>query len=64
MVAGRVPFINLTTGTDAEGRLPIREVVQGPRVDSDTGVRSLEILLASNGYSDVTIRASSIPLRF
>lgn len=58
-----VTYISLTIGTDGEGRLPIREVVQGPRVDSDTGVRSPEVLLASNGYSDVTIRASSIPLR-
>lgn len=58
-----VPYINLTMGVDEEGRLPIIEVVQGPRVDSDTGVRSLELLLASNGYPDAAITASSIPLR-
>jgi hypothetical protein len=58
-----VPYINLNVGTDPAGKLPIREVVQGPRVDSDTGVRSLELLLAGNGYPDVAITASSIPLR-
>jgi hypothetical protein len=58
-----VPYINLKVGTDPEGKLPIREVVQGPRVDSDTGVRSLELLLAGNGYPDVAVTASAIPLR-
>ena len=58
-----VPYIGLNIGTDSERRLPIREVVQGPRVDGDTGVRSLEFLLASTGYSDVAITASTIPLR-
>jgi hypothetical protein len=58
-----VPYINLRIGTDPEGKLPITEVVRGPRVDSDTAVRSLELLLASNGYPDVAITASSIPLR-
>ncbi len=58
-----VPYINLEMGTDPEGRLPIREIVQGPSVDTDTALRSLGLLLASNGYSDVDITVSSVPLR-
>lgn len=58
-----VPYVNLPMGTDPDGRLPIREVVLGPRVDTDTAVRSLELLLASNGYPDVDITVSSVPLR-
>lgn len=58
-----VPYVNLEMGTDPDGRLPIREIVQGPSVDTETAVRSLELLLASNGYSDVDITVSSVPLR-
>ncbi len=58
-----VPYVTLAMGADPDGRLPIREIVQGPRLDNETGVRSLELLLASNGYSDVEITVSSVPLR-
>jgi Protein of unknown function (DUF2971) len=58
-----VPYVNLAIGTGPEGGLPIREIVVGPRVDTDTAVRSLELLLASSGYSDVDITLSSVPLR-
>lgn len=58
-----VPYVSLAMGTDPDGRLPIREIIQGPRVDKETAVRSLELLMASNGYSDVTITVSSVPLR-
>ncbi|MEE9205724.1 MAG: DUF2971 domain-containing protein [Acidimicrobiia bacterium] len=58
-----VPYVSLEMGTDPGGRLPIREIVQGPRVDPDTAIRSLELLLASTGYSDVDITVSSVPLR-
>ncbi|MEE8407757.1 MAG: DUF2971 domain-containing protein [Acidimicrobiia bacterium] len=58
-----VPYVTLAMGTDPDGRLPIREIVQGPRLDNETGVRSLELLMASNGYSDVKITVSSVPLR-
>jgi hypothetical protein len=58
-----VPYVSLEMGTEPDGRLPIREIVQGPRLDTDTAVRSLELLLASNGYSDVDITVSSVPLR-
>jgi hypothetical protein len=58
-----VPYVSLAMGTDPDGRLPIREIVQGPRVDNETAVRSLELLLVSNGYSDVRITVSSVPLR-
>ena len=58
-----VPYVSLAMGTEPDGRPPIREIVQGPRLDNETGVRSLELLLASNGYSDVEITVSSVPLR-
>jgi Protein of unknown function (DUF2971) len=58
-----VPYVTLAIGTDPDARLPIREIVQGPRLDNETGVGSLELLMASNGYSDVKITVSSVPLR-
>ena len=58
-----VPYVSLEMGTDPDGKLPIREIVQGPTVDTDTAVRSLELLLVSNGYADVGITVSSVPLR-
>ncbi len=58
-----MPYISLAMGTDPEGRLPIRRIVQGPRVNSDIATRSLESLLTANGYSDVDITVSSVPLR-
>lgn len=58
-----MPFISLEMGTDPDATLPIRQVVLGPTVDAETAIKSLELLLASNRYSDVDIRVSSVPLR-
>ena len=58
-----MPYISLAMGTDPEGRLPIRHIVQGPRINSDLAAKSLELLLTANGYSDVDIAVSSVPLR-
>ena len=58
-----MPYISLAMGTDPDGQLPIRQIVQGPRVSSDTAARSLEMLLSSSGYSDAEIIVSSVPLR-
>ncbi len=58
-----VPYVSLAMGTDPGGRLPIRRIVQGPTVDTETALRSLELLLASTGYPHVDITVSSVPLR-
>jgi hypothetical protein len=58
-----VPYITLAIGNDAHGRLPIREIVLGPRADNETAARSVELLLANHNYSDVAITTSSVPLR-
>lgn len=58
-----VPFVTLAMGTDTGGRLPIRRIVQGPAVEPETSARSLELLLASNGYADVDVELSTVPLR-
>ncbi len=58
-----VPYMSLAVGTSPDGTLPIRQIILGPTVHSETAMRSLELLLASNGYSDVDIRVSSVPLR-
>ncbi len=58
-----VPFVSLEMDTDPDGTLPIRQVILGPTVDAETAMQSLELLLASNRYSDVDIRVSSVPLR-
>jgi hypothetical protein len=58
-----MPYISLPMGTGPDGRLPIRHIVQGPRINTDIAVRSLDLLLTANGYSDVDITVSSVPLR-
>jgi hypothetical protein len=58
-----VPYVNLEMGTADEEALPIREVVLGPSVDAETARKSLEMLPASNGYSEVELRVSSVPFR-
>jgi hypothetical protein len=58
-----VPYVALAIGNDTQGRLPIREIVLGPRPDSGTAARSVELLLANHDYSDVEITTSSVPLR-
>jgi hypothetical protein len=45
-----VPYVTLAMG-------------QGPGLDNETGVRAVELLLASTGYSDVEITISAVPLR-
>jgi hypothetical protein len=58
-----VPYVTLAVGNDTDGKLPIREIVVGPRADSETAVRSIELLLAKHCYSGVEITTSSVPLR-
>ena len=58
-----VPYVTLAIGSDTDGRLPIREIVLGPRADSETAARSVELLLAKHGYSGVEVSTSSVPLR-
>jgi hypothetical protein len=58
-----VPYVALAIGNDTDGRLPIREIVLGPRADGETAVRSVELLLANHGYTGVEITTSSVPLR-
>jgi hypothetical protein len=58
-----IPYVDLEMGAEPGSALPIRKIVQGPIVDSGIAVKSLEMLLASNGYSDVDITVSSVPLR-
>jgi hypothetical protein len=58
-----VPFVSLAMGTDPDGRLPIRRIVQGPAVDPEMSAKSLELLLTSNGYRDVDTALSTVPLR-
>jgi hypothetical protein len=58
-----IPYVTLAIGNDAHGRLPIREIVLGPRADSGTAARSVELLLTNHGYSGVEISTSSVPLR-
>ncbi len=58
-----VPYVTLAIGIDTHGRLPIREIVLGPRSDTETAARSVDLLLTNNGYSGVKIVMSSVPLR-
>ena len=46
-----------------KGKLPIESVMIGPCKDPDSEARSLELLLSENGYGDVKVLKSQIPLR-
>lgn len=58
-----VPFISIGPDGGSVGDLPIRQIVQGPTTSPDIAAESVKILLATNGYTDVEVKASSIPLR-
>ena len=44
-------------------KLPIQSIMIGPCRDPDSEVRSLRLMLAEHGYSDVEVFTSGIPLR-
>ncbi|MBI5672188.1 MAG: DUF2971 domain-containing protein [Nitrospirae bacterium] len=46
-----------------KGKLPIQSIMIGPCRDPDSEVRSLRLMLAEHGYSDVEVFTSGIPLR-
>jgi hypothetical protein len=44
-------------------RLPIKDVLIGPGKHRDLNMQSMELMLAANNYSDVSVTASSTPFR-
>lgn len=56
-----IPFIPLNLSYS--GQLPLKEIVIGPSPQSLLAQKSLLLLLATLGYSDVAVRRSSVPLR-
>lgn len=65
---GLIPYVELSLRLEAgalRGRLPLREVVQGPTLEPELSLDSLRAYLASNGYPEIFTDsvASRIPLR-
>jgi len=56
-----IPYIGLGMGSD---RLPINSVVQGPQADFDLTKKALQSLFSKNKYFDISIRDSTVPIRF
>jgi len=46
-----------------KGLLPIVEIIQGPLIDPQLGLKSLDMLLTKYGYDQVKIRKSDVPIR-
>ena len=62
-----IPYLSLdlwVTRSAGEGTLPISRIIQGPRVESEVGMKSLEILKRKYGYADTEVVASKIPFRY
>ncbi len=60
--AGRhclVPYIELRPN---EGKLPLSEIVCGPGGHHKLTSKAVELLLAANGFGDVSVRNSAVPL--
>jgi len=64
---GLVPYVDLPIVHTADvftGRLPLRQVIQGPTPNPDLSLESLRMYLEAHGYGFHTdVRASGIPLR-
>jgi hypothetical protein len=62
-----IPYLSLDllTGSGSKtAMLPIATVIQGPRVETDAGMKSLELLLRKYGHSKARVVSSTIPLRY
>ena len=62
-----IPYLSLDLSSKRrgeEGTLPISRIIQGPRVEAEVGMKSLEILKRKYGYADTEVVASTIPFRY
>jgi hypothetical protein len=55
-----VPYVKMN-GANGKG-LPIREIVVGPMLDFEKASNSVKMMLKANGYEDVRVWQSAIPL--
>lgn len=60
-----IPYtrLNLSPPDVQPERLPVAEIVQGPRLQPEVGAKGLSTLKSEWGYDAVNIRESKIPLR-
>ena len=62
-----IPYIDLKFPSPIPNdntKLPIIEIIQGPLSNPDLGLKSLDMLLKKQGYPNVHIRKSNVPVRF
>ena len=62
-----IPYLSLdllTSSSSKTAMLPIATVIQGPRVETEAGMKSLELLLRKYGHSKARVVSSTIPLRY
>jgi hypothetical protein len=59
-----VPYVELNlSAIDQSEKLPICEIVHGPSMHPTLAAQALDWVLKSNGFANVTVSASAIPLR-
>ena len=62
-----IPYLSLDLSVRSRAqaaKLPISKIIQGPRVEAEVGMKSLELLMKKNRYSTVQIVASEVPFRY
>jgi hypothetical protein len=62
-----IPYLSLDLSlgrSGTAGKLPISKIIQGPRVEAEVGMKSLELLIKKYGHSEATVLPSKIPLRY
>ena len=62
-----IPYLSLdlsVTGRGDEEKLPISRIIQGPRVEAEVGMKSLELLVKKYGYTATEVVPSKIPFRY
>jgi hypothetical protein len=64
---GVIPYVKCTVSVLSgrrSGRLPIEEVVQGPRVEAALAAKAIKGYLIKSGYKETKVQQSAVPLRF
>jgi hypothetical protein len=59
-----IPYIDININDTELNVLPIKEIIIGPKVNIDIASEGIDYFIKDNGYSDIIIINSKIPLRY
>ncbi len=62
-----IPYLSLDLSVKGRGegeKLPVSRIIQGPRVEAEVGMKSLELLIKKYSYTATEVVPSKIPFRY